>query len=188
MRRPGKALIAAAFREMGEFLLQEGKVAEVAVHGGGAIILQFTVTFRAGGVAVGVETGAHGAVMRAARKVAACRGWRRTWFREAVADCVAAAGGTALHASYPDEGQAGLRVYVAKPDYLLAMLLRAMRVGTRDAEDAVTLARASGITTTAAMLDLLDKFFPSDLPDPRRVAILAQFAVHLHASPSEHAG
>ena len=56
-------------------------------------------------------------------------------------------GSTALYGSYPSEARVGLRVYVAKPDYLLAMKLRAMRIASRDEDDATLLARASNITT-----------------------------------------
>jgi hypothetical protein len=82
----------------------------------------------------------------------------------------------------------GLRVYVAKPDYLLAMKLRAMRIGSRDEDDAALLARASNITTFDAMVTLLDRYFPKEPPDVRHAAIIRQFAERLNAPSSDDAG
>jgi hypothetical protein len=89
---------------------------------------------------------------------------------------------------YPSESRVGLRIYVAKPDYLLAMKLLAMRIGTRDEADAILLARASGITTVDAMLRLLQRYYPKETPDPRRVVIIGQFVETLNATPPEDAG
>ena len=40
--------VEAAFREMGELLVRAGNVAEIAVFGGAAIMLQFAVNFHTG--------------------------------------------------------------------------------------------------------------------------------------------
>ena len=180
--------VEAAFREMGELLVRARKVAEVAVYGGAAIMLQFEVSFLTGDVDVRVETGDHGAVMNAAAEVARRHGWLRSWFSEAVTAYLGTDDGTKFHGSYPSETRVGLRVYVAKPDYLLAMKLRAMRIGTRDEADAMMLAYASGITTVDAMLALLKRYFPRETPDPRQIVILGQFAETLNATPSEDIG
>jgi hypothetical protein len=107
--------------------------------------------------------------MAAATEVARRHGWLRSWRSEAVT-------------------RVGLRIYVAKPDYLLAMKLLAMRIGTRDEADAILLARASGITTVDAMLRLLQRYYPKETPDPRRVVIIGQFVETLNAPPSEDVG
>lgn len=114
--------------------------------------------------------------------------WLRFWLSEAVAIYLGQPGGTALHGSYPSETRAGLRVYVAKPDYLLAMKLRAMRIASRDENDAALLAHATDITTFDAMAALLDRYFPNEPPDARRVAIIRQFAETLNARSSDDAG
>jgi hypothetical protein len=180
--------VEAAFREMGEILLRHRKTAEIAVYGGAAIMLQFEVAFRTADVDATVESGDHGVLMQAAREVAERRGWHRSWFSEAVANYVGSAGGTALHETYPSETRPGLRVYVAKPDYLLAMKLRAMRVGRRDESDAAMLARACGITSKEAMIGLLQTYFPKEPADARRIAIVGQFAETLNDAPSADAG
>jgi hypothetical protein len=180
--------VETAFREMGEILLRQRKTAEIAVYGGAAIMLQFEVAFRTADVDAIVRSGDHGALMQAAREVAERRGWLRSWFSEAVANYLGAAGGTSLHDTYPSEERPGLRVYVAKPDYLLAMKLRAMRVGRRDETDAALLARASGIMSREAMLRLLETYFPNEPADARRAAIIGRFAERLNAAPPADAG
>jgi hypothetical protein len=183
-----RAEVEAAFGQMGEILARNRKTVEIAVFGGAAIMLQFEVTFRTADVDAIVKSGDHGAVMQAAKEVGERRGWLRSWFSEAVANYVGTAGGTVQYASYPNDARCGLRVYVAKPDYLLAMKLRAMRTGSRDESDAIMLARACGITTSADMIALLKTYFPKEPPDARRLAIVGQFAETLDAPPPLDAG
>ena len=180
--------VEAAFREMGELLVRAGTVAEIAVFGGAAIMLQLAVNFHTGDVDARVETGDHGAVMTAAAEVARRHGWLRSWFSEAVTTYLGTDDGTTFFGSYPSESKVGLRIYVAKPDYLLAMKLLAMRIGTRDEADAILLARASGITTVDSMIRLLQRYYPKETPDPRRVLIIGQFVETLNATPPEDAG
>jgi hypothetical protein len=188
MQDLSKAAIEDAFRELGELLARSGKLAEIAVYGGAAILLQFSVTFRTSDVDAQVESGDHGALMDAARVVAQRRGWLRSWLSEAVTVYLGEPGGTSLYACYPSETRVGLRVYVARPDYLLAMKLRAMRIGRRDEQDATLLALACGITSRAELLALLSKYFPKESPDARRAAIIGQFAETLNAQSPGHAG
>jgi hypothetical protein len=183
-----KAAVDDAFHEMGEILYRAGKLAEIAIYGGAAIMLQLEVTFRTTDVDAHVVSGDHGALMQAAREVAERRGWLRSWLSEAVTMYLGEPGGTALHGSYPSAARVGLRVYVAKPDYLLAMKLQAMRIGSRDEDDAAMLARASNITSFDAMVALLHRYFPKEPPDARRFAIVGQFAERLNAPPSDDAG
>lgn len=178
----------SAFRELGEILLRKGKVAEIAVYGGAAIMLQFDVQFRTGDVEAAVQAGDHGALMEAAEVVAQRRGWLRSWLSEAVTTYLSPQASTSLHGSYPSDARAGLRVYVANPDYLLAMTLRAMRVGSRDEADAAMLARAAEVTTHAALIELLTLYFPKEPPDARRHAIIGQFAETLGAPPPKLVG
>ncbi len=183
MQQLRKSDVEQAFTEMGEELFRARQVGEIAVFGGAAILLQFEAEFHTGDVDARVESGDHGAIMAAARAVAERHGWLRSWFSEAVTTYLSDGIDTALHSSYPSEARTGLRVYVATPDYLLAMKLRAMRIGSRDEDDASMLARVSGHVTAEAMTELLLRYFPKEPPDPRRQSIIAQFAKGLHDSP-----
>lgn len=180
--------IIQALREMGELLFLDRKVGEIVVYGGAAILLQFEATFRTHDVDVHVESGDHGAVMQAAHAVAQRRGWLRSWLSEAVITNLGSVEGKALHASYPSETRVGLRVYAGKPDYVLAMKLRSLGMGSRDGDDAVLLARITGIRTFEQKIKLLRPYFPKALPDPRRCAIVGQLAETLHARPPDDAG
>jgi len=183
-----KAAVEDAFRERGEILARTGKMVEIAVDDGAAALLQFEVTFRTTDVDAHVESGDHGALMQAAREVAERRGCLRSWLSEAVTIYLGEPGGTTLYGSYPSDARVGLRVYLAKPDYLLAMKLRAMRIASRDEDDAALLARASNITTFDAMVALLGRYFPKEPPDRRRAAIVRQFAETLNAPSSDDVG
>ena len=188
MQELSRAVVEDAFRELGEILVRAGKTAEIAVYGGAAILLQFEVEFRTTDVDAHVQSGDHGALMQAAKEIAERRGWLRSWLSEAVTVYLGEPDGTTLHGSYPSETRAGLRVYVAKPDYLLAMKLRAMRIGTRDEEDAALLARASKLSTFEAMITLLHRYFPKEPPDVRRAAVIRQFVERLNAPSTDDAG
>lgn len=168
--------VETGFREVGEILHRARKVAEIAVHGGVAVMLQLDAAFRTRDVNAVVEAGDHGAFEAAVAEVARRRGWRRSWVSEAVSVYLGARADLSLHGTYPSEGRPGLRVYVAPPDYLLAMKLRAMRAATRDEEDARALARSTGIRTADALMALLRRHFPGEEPEPRRAAIVAAFA------------
>jgi hypothetical protein len=183
-----KAGVEDAFREIGEILVRKGRIAEIAVYGGAAIMLQVHTTFRTRDVDAHVESGDHGALMQAAHAIAGRRGWLRSWPSEAVTVYLGDPGGASLFGSYPGEARVGLRVYVARPAYLLAMKLRAMRIGTRDEEDAAMLARATGIVSREDMVALIGRYFPRKPPDARRLAIVGQFAEKLNAPPPASPG
>ena len=54
-----KATVEDAFCELGEILVRAGKMAEIAIYRGAAILLQFEVTFRTTDVDAHVESGDH---------------------------------------------------------------------------------------------------------------------------------
>jgi hypothetical protein len=185
MQQLSKSDVEAALHDVGEIMARERKVAEIAIYGGSALLLQYDLAFRTGDVDMRVEGGDHGALMRAVVEVARRRGWLDSWMSEAVTVYLGDERGADLHGSYPSEGRVGLRVYVAKPDYLLAMKLRAMRVSTRDFADAKFLAQNIGMTDMVSLTALLRRYFPREDVDPRRIAIIAGFVEAIHAPPSD---
>jgi hypothetical protein len=149
---------------------------------------RFKARFRTADVDASVEGGDHGALMAAAAQVAERRGWLRSWLSKALTVNLSGERGTSLHGSYPSETRVGLRVYVARHEYLLAMKLRAMRVGRREEQDAALLAHSCGIASLDGMLALLERYFPKEPPDPRRIAIVGQFVETLNAPTSNQPG
>lgn len=80
--------------------------------------------------------------------------------------------GLTLAGMYPETGNPGLRVVVAKPEYLLAMKLSALQretSGDRDFEDARRLAIELGAVSIDDLEKVYFDYFPSDpLPDRAR--------------------
>ena len=161
--------IVGAFREIGDILHRRRKIGDIAVFGGSAMLLQFSVDFVTDDVDAVIES-EHGEVIRAVQELAEARGWRPGWLSEAVSVYLSAEHRASLQlfGEFPSPERVGLRVYVAKPEYLLALKLRALRMGTRDMEDVLTLARHLNLRTVDHLLDVLQRNFPNMPLDTRR--------------------
>jgi hypothetical protein len=158
---------------MGEFLRDKKTVGEIAVYGGGAILLQFRWRHSTRDVdAIVVSDGNHGLVRQAADQAAIVLGLERSWLSEAVSQYTstgASSSNLAFSGVYPEAGPPGLRVIVAKPEYLLAMKLAALQRQTaedRDFEDARRLATELGVTSVDDLERAYRAFFPKEsLPE-----------------------
>lgn len=137
--------IVAALTEMGEALHARRKIGDIAVFDGSAMILQFDVDFITHDVDAVIDA-EHGAVIAAVQEVARRRNWPSGWLNEGVSVYLSPERGRALelYDEFPSPERVGLRIYVAKPEYLLAMKLQALRTGGRDVADVMTLAPAPG--------------------------------------------
>ena len=83
------------------------------------------------------------------------------------------------HGVYPRGEAPGLRVFLAKPEYLCAMKLKALAresVDDRDFEDAVNLALEIGIDTVDHLKQLFTSFFPGETLHSSAVARLPELA------------
>jgi len=110
------------------------------VFGGAAIALGFG--FREGTRDVDtLVLEAHGRVMEAAQEVGEELHLPTTWLNEQATAYLSKRRDFEWFKTYPSEGQFGLRVLVASPQYLLAMKLLALRVYSEDIGDIVQLAR-----------------------------------------------
>jgi hypothetical protein len=164
-----RAKIEEAFRLVGQYLLDRKTLGEIAIYGGSAIILQFD--WRKTSIDIDarvVSVGNHGLIMDAVREAAKRLDLPRSWLNESVtmyarrgerdADRV-------LVGLYPSPERFGLRVTAAKPEYILAMKLRALeRLTTdeRDFKDAVQLAIECGVTTVEEIKDVHRRYFGND--------------------------
>lgn len=141
-----------AFELLGADLATRGHFLELAVYGGGALMLQFSWRRTTEDVDAVVREGfPEAALTPSVRHVAERMGLEPEWLNDAVGaytpldedDAWFAASG-----SYPAEQPPGLRVFLAKPHYLLAMKLQALASldrGDRDLDDARALARHLGL-------------------------------------------
>jgi hypothetical protein len=161
-----KAELSEALHELGQFCVEAGKVIDMAIYGGSCLIL--VSNFRLGSEdvdAVALEDQAF--VDDASRKIATRHGWPEDWLNDGVRTYLSSAveGRQAheLFATYPDESNPGLRVYVPTPEYMLAMKLMALRIaptGGKDLDDIVNLLQIVGLESKAKIVEFAARFYP----------------------------
>ena len=109
------------------------------------------------------------AVLEAAHRVAARRGVPDTWLNDAVK---AYTSDRATWAPFLERSH--LKVFVATPEYMLAMKCLAMRTGEgyRDEEDIRYLLRNLGLTRLEDATEILARYYPlEDYPEPTLLAL-----------------
>jgi hypothetical protein len=157
-----------AFTEIGALARSEGKVIDLAVYGGSALMLASNFRVATQDVDAVVE-GDQGTVNRLAEEVARGRGWSADWLNDGVRAYLSLnVDGLAQHhelfRAYPSELEPGLRVFVPSPEYMLAMKLMAMRLdpagGKSDLADIVNLMEVVGLKTPEETIDFAALFYP----------------------------
>lgn len=164
--------ILQAFEALGADLAERGLLIEIAVYGGGALMLQFAWRRGTDDVDAVVREGFDEAALApSVRHVAERMGLSPDWLNNAVGMYTPLDEDEGLFltaGSYPSDGTPGLRTVLAKPDYLLAMKLQALQTfdrGARDLNDAAALARHLGITDEAALHALYRSVYGEAPPD-----------------------
>jgi hypothetical protein len=158
-----------AFAALGEKARAAGKIVEIAVDGGSALVLIMPGRSATKDVDAVID-GDTSWVRRAAAELAEERGWPPDWLNDGVKGWLSARDkdpeAKSLFKSYPSEEAPGLRVMVAAPAYLFAMKCLAMRIGgvdaTRDRSDIEALAGELGISTAAQALNLVSRYYPAE--------------------------
>lgn len=147
-----------AFELLGADLASRNLFLELAVYGGGALILQFSWRRSTEDLDAVVREGFEEAALApSVGRVAEQLGLEPDWLNNAVGAYTALDEDDALFdaaGTYPTGGAPGLRTFVARPHYLLAMKLQALESldrGNRDLDDARALADDLGITDTDAL-------------------------------------
>ncbi len=157
-----------AFTDLGALARSEGKVIDLAVYGGSALMLASNFRVTTQDVDAVVE-GDQGTVNRLAEEVARKRGWAPDWLNDGVRAYLSPnVDGLAEHhelfRAYPSEQEPGLRVFVPSPEYMLAMKLMAMRLdpagGKSDLADIVNLMEVVGLETPEETIDFAASFYP----------------------------
>jgi hypothetical protein len=168
------AALESALAELGRRAFAAGRTVEIAVYGGSALLLTLNRQVSTADVDAVFEKDKN-FVRRLAAEMAADFGWEESWLNDGVKGWLSAIDADprakTLFKTYPSEEQPGLRVFVARPEYLFAMKCRAMRVGgvesSTDIEDIKLLARKIGITNSGQALALVEKFYPHNLLEPK---------------------
>ena len=163
-------------------LLRERRVAgEIAVFGGAAIVLGFDFREATQDIDAMITLG-HGQVVRAQQEVGAELGLPPNWLNEQGTSYLSKHSDFSLFKTYPSEGQFGLRVLMATPQYLLAMKLLSFRSYGHDIQDIVQLARRLGCTTKEDLLQLVKHYYPDEQVLPEKIVEIRSIARQIHAS------
>lgn len=164
-----------AFTELAAKANREGKVIEIAVYGGSALLLASNFRIATQDVDAVAEND-QTIIDRFAREIAASKGWPDDWLNDGVRTYLSPnVDGLAQHhelfRSYPDEAAPGLRVFVPTPSYLLAMKLMAMRIdtstGQKDLPDILNLIEVIGITQKGELMQFAQSFYPEARVSPQ---------------------
>ncbi len=174
-----RALLLRAFEALGADLAAHGRFVELAVYGGGALMLQFAWRRSTEDVDAVVREGYDEAALApSVLRVAQRMGLEPGWLNDAVGMY------TPLHehetlfslsGTYPASGTPGLRILLASPRYLLAMKLQALANldrGVRDLNDARALAIHLAIVDVAG-LDRVYHAIYNEAPPPEARARFA---------------
>ena len=154
--------------ELATLARDEGRVIDVAIYGGAALMLVSNFRISTRDVDAVADDDGQRVIERLAAVIAARRAWPTDWLNDDVfphlSDKIE---GTAEHhhlfRSYPCEQEPGLRVFVPSVEYILAMKLMAMRIDKgqgKDRDDIVNFMSIAGLTTPQEALALVTGFYP----------------------------
>jgi hypothetical protein len=169
-----RATLEEAFERIGEMAVAAGKIVEISVYGGSALIL--SLNHRPATRDVGAVFEKDRAFVRRAAAVLADEfGWPDGWLNDGVKGFLSRAdgdpGAKSLFRTFPSDGPIGLRVLIASPDYLFAMKCLSMRAGGAsgqgDADDIRRLASALGIGTLDEALNAVARYYPAEALPPK---------------------
>jgi hypothetical protein len=180
--------VIAAFGVMGRYLRERGLVGEIAVYGRTAILLQFRWGDTTEDVDVVIRTAERESAVKDAAAFAAIQlGLPDDWLNNYVGAFTAERESEAffsVYGTYPQGETPGLRVFLAKPEYICAMKLKALQretLGDKDFEDAVRLAAELRIESTDGLLHLFASYFPGESLDRAATARLPEIAATIRS-------
>ncbi|CAM3283842.1 hypothetical protein ACLBXJ_17265 [Methylobacterium mesophilicum] len=178
-----RARLLEAFEALGADLAEYGRFVEIAVYGGGALMLQFAWRRGTEDVDAVVRPGYDEAALApSVARVAARMGLEPDWLNDAVGMFTPLDEDETLFAlsgTFPADGTPGLRTVVAKPAYLLAMKLHALQSldrGDRDLNDARALAAYLDLRDVDALVQLYRAIYGEDPSSEARSRFSAVFA------------
>jgi hypothetical protein len=178
--------VVKAFDVMGRYLRERGLIGEIAIYGGTAILFQFPWRQTTEDVDATIRTD-EGAVKDAAAFAATSLGLPHEWLNNYVGAFtpeVEAEAFFSAYGEYPRGENPGLRVFLARPEYLCAMKLKALQretVEDRDFEDAVRLGLETGKETPDELSRLFSSFFPDETLAPNAAARLSEVAEQIRS-------
>jgi len=169
-----RATLEEAFKRLGELAVAEGKIVEISIYGGAALVL--TMPHRVATRDVDAVFEADRSFVRGAAGIIASElGWPQNWLNDGVKGFLSQSDPDAeskhLFRTYPSNGQTGLRIFVASPSYLFAMKCLAMRAGavdeSGDIADIRKIGEVLGIRTAEHALRVVARYYPSGQIPPK---------------------
>jgi hypothetical protein len=157
-----------ALTELGRRARALGKVAEIGIYDGSALMLASNFRVATQDVDAVADTD-QDLINRLAHEIAGERGWAPDWLNDGIRTYLSPnVEGLAQHhelfRTYPSEDAPGLRVFVPTPEYLLAMKLMAMRLdpaaGKTDLDDILNLMDVVDITDRDQLKQFAGDFYP----------------------------
>jgi hypothetical protein len=169
-----RATLEEAFNRLGELAAAEGKIVEISIYGGAALVLTMPLRVATRDVDAVFESD-RSFVRRVASIVASEFGWPQDWLNDGVKGFLSQNDANAeskhLFGTYPAGGQTGLRIFVASPSYLFAMKCLAMRAGavdeSGDIADIRKIGEVLGIRTAEHALRVVALYYPSGQIPPK---------------------
>jgi hypothetical protein len=176
-----KLELERALTRLGQLLRERRVAGEVAIFGGAAIVLGFDFRDATQDVDAMITQG-HGQVVKAQEEVGVEMGLPPNWLNEQGTSYLSKHKDFEMFKNYPSEGQFGLRVLTATPQYLLAMKLLSFRSYGHDIQDIVQLARRLGCTAADDLLQLIKDYYPDEQILPEKEVEIRSIARQIHAS------
>jgi hypothetical protein len=186
-----RATLEKAFEGLGRLAVAAGKVVDISIYGGSAVVLTLDTRHPTRDVdAVFDRDGEF--VRMASATIGEEHGWRSDWLNDGVKGFLserdADRESKGLFRSYPIGGEAGVRIFVAAPDYLFAMKCLAMRIGGvdsgQDLQDIRDLGRLLHVTGASEALALVGRYYPDNrIPPKTRFGIEQIFGPEAKAKP-----
>jgi hypothetical protein len=180
-----------AFNKLGEILARKKVLGEIAVYGGTAVMLQLEYRENTADVDCVVSVG-HGPVMDAAREVGRQLGIGSGWLNENVSVFTSKSATEAdliPYGKYPQTGRPHLNVILAKPEYLVAMKVEALRrAASRDISDLSLLAQKLELTTAADIFRVHALYFGAENINLTMKQAVAGIAAELSNGPGADVG
>ena len=175
-----KLELERALTRLGQLLRERRVAGEIAVFGGAAIILGFDFREATQDIDALITQG-HGQVVKAQEEVGKELGLPPNWLNEQGTSYLSKHSDFSMFRTYPSEGQFGLRVLTATPQYLLAMKLLSFRSYGHDIQDIVELARRIGCTSEEGLLQLVKRYYPDEQVLPEKIVEIRSITRHINA-------
>ncbi|MEI6169121.1 MAG: DUF6036 family nucleotidyltransferase [bacterium] len=154
--------IEAYLARLSELLALNNVVGEIVIFGGAAMVLAHKA--RLSTKDVDAVFAPKALVYQAAAKVTEECGAAEGWLNDAVKGFLSSAGETKPLLDLPN-----LKVFVAAPEYLLAMKCMSMRIGKdeTDIHDIRFLMKHLKLRNAAAILNVVEKYYPGNQIQPK---------------------